>query len=327
MPRVLITPVYLQGVEGCHSEILRKAGFELCFPAAGADLRQADLLIRQLAGIDAVLASVEPYTASILEATSLRVISRCGVGFDAIDVAAATRCKVLVANTPGANREGVAEHTLALMLAVAHGFPRRDREIRAGRWIRQAMPRLAGRTVGLVGLGAIGREVALRCRALGMTVVATDPAADKVWAAQNGVALLGLESLLQQADVVSLHLPSTRETAGLFDAAVFARMKPGAIFINTARGGLVDETALVDALRNGRLAGAGLDVFQQEPVPPNHPLLTLDNALLCPHMGGLDMVSREAMATLAAENIAELYLGRWPAGRVVNAELAGSWKW
>jgi phosphoglycerate dehydrogenase-like enzyme len=327
MPRVLITPVYLQGVESRHSEILRRAGFELCFPNTGADLHQADLLIAQLAGVDAVLASLEPYTANVLEAVPLRVISRCGVGCDAIDVAAATRCNVLVANTPGANKEAVAEHTLALMLAVAHGFPRRDREIRAGRWNRDALPRLAGETVGLVGLGAIGREVALRCRTLGMTVVAADPAADKVWAAENGVALLGLESLLEQVDVVSLHLPCTRETAGLFDAAAFARMKPGAILINTARGGLVDEAALVDALRSGKLAGAGLDVFQQEPIPPDHPLLTLDNALLCPHMAGLDLVSREAMAALAAENIAELYLGRWPEGRVVNAELAGSWRW
>lgn len=327
MPRVLITPVYLQGVEGRHCEILREAGLDVCFPAPGVDLRDTGLLIGQLEGIDAVLASIEPYTAEVLEASSLRVISRCGVGYDSIDVASATRLGVLVANTPGANKEGVAEHAVALMLAVAHGFPRRDREIRRGLWNRQAMPRLAGQTVGLVGLGAIGRETALRCRALGMTVIAADPAADESWAAENKVSLLDLDALLEQADVVSLHLPCNRATAGLFDAKAFARMKPGAIFVNTARGGLVDETALVDALQNGKLAGAGLDVFQQEPLPPDHPLLAIDNALLCPHMGGLDLTSRVAMANLAAQNIAELYLGRRPEGRLVNAELAGGWTW
>jgi phosphoglycerate dehydrogenase-like enzyme len=323
----MITPAYLQGVEGRHSDFLRDAGFEISFPAQGADLRNPEALTRQLAGVDAVLASIEPYTAQVLEASRLRVISRCGVGYDAIDVAAATRVDVLVANTPGANKEGVAEHTIALMLAVAHGFPRRDRELRAGRWNREAMPRLAGQTVGLVGLGAIGKEVALRCQALGMNVIAMDPAADEAWATEHSIRLLDLEALLEQADVVSLHLPCTGQTAGLFDAAAFARMKSGAIFINTARGALVDEAALVDALRSGKLSGAGLDVFQQEPLPDNHPLLGLDNALLCPHMAGLDFESRDAMATLAAQNITELYQGRWPEGRVVNAGLARSWKW
>ncbi len=327
MPRVLITPTYLRGVAGPFREILHEAGLEPCFPPDGADLKDPKTLIASLAGIDAVLASIEPYTAAVLAASSLRVIARCGVGYDSIHLAAATHNNVLVTNTPGANKEGVAEHAIALMLAVSHGFPRRDREIRAGRWNRQAMPRLAGRTVGLVGLGAIGKEVALQCRALGTAVIATDPTADESWAVGHGVELVELVALLDQADVVSLHLPCTDEAAGMFDADAFAQMKPGAIFINTARGGLVDEAALVDALQSGKLAGAGLDVFQQEPLPDDHPLLKLDNALLCPHMAGLDLESRDAMATLAAESIAELYQGGWPEGRVVNAELAGRWKW
>lgn len=327
MPRVLITPTYLQGVDGRFRQILHGAGLEPCFPPDGADLKEPKVLVGLLVGIDAVLASIEPYTARILRATNLRVIARCGVGYDSVDVAAATNQGILVTNTPGANKEGVAEHTVALMLAVAHGFPRRDRDIRAGHWIRESMPRLAGRTVGLVGLGSIGREVALRCQALGMGVIATDPAAEHAWAAANGVELLTLDQLFARADVVSLHLPCTEETAGLFDAATFSRMKPGTVFINTARGGLVDEAALVDALQAGQLAGAGLDVFQQEPLPASHPLLALDNALLCPHMGGLDLESREAMASMAADSISQLFLGQWPEGRVVNTELAGSWKW
>lgn len=327
MPRVLITPGYLQGLDGPYREILCNSGFELCFPAAGANLQNPDVLSQELAGIDAVLASIEPYTDAVFAGSSLRVIARCGVGYDSVDVEAATRHGVLVTNTPGANKEGVAEHTIALMLAVAHGFPRRDREIRAGKWIRDSLPRLAGRTVGIVGLGAIGREVAVRCQALGMKVIAMDPHVHSSQAVEHGATLVDLEELLKQADVVSLHLPCTAETAGWFDAAVFSRMKPGSIFINTARGGLVDESALVDALRTGPLAGAGLDVFRQEPLPVDHPLLGLDNVLLCPHMGGLDLESREAMATLAAESIAALYQGRRPERRVVNAELAPLWKW
>ncbi len=327
MPRVLITPTYLQGIEGRYGEILCNAGLDPCYPPAEVDLTNADELIWQLEGMDAVLASIEPYPDAILAASSLRVIARCGVGYDSIDLDAATRHGILVTNTPGANKEGVAEHTIALMLAVAHGFPRRDRQIRAGHWNRESLPRLAGHTVGIVGLGAIGREVALRCLALGTNVIAADPAADESWATKNHVTLVSLEELLVQADVVSLHLPCTADTVGLFDAATFSQMKPGAIFINTARGGLVDEIALVNALQTGQLAGAGLDVFLQEPLPLDHPLLTLNNVLLCPHMGGLDLESRDAMANMAAESIAELYQGRWPEGRVVNAELAPPWKW
>lgn len=327
MPRVLITPPYLQGLEGPYREILRGSGLDICYPTAGVNLRNPEELNRQLAGIDAVLASIEPYTAPVLAVTSLRVIARCGVGYDSVDVEAATHHGILVTNTPGANKEGVAEHTIAMMLAVAHGFPLRDREIRAGHWIRDSLPRLAGRTVGIVGFGAIGREVTRRCQALDMDVLVADPNITAALATEHGVTLVDMGTLLSEADVISLHMPCTAETTGWFDASAFAQMKPGAIFMNTARGGLVDEDALVDALRSGQLSGAGLDVFRQEPLPSDHPLLELDNVLLCPHMGGLDLESREAMATVAAESIAALYEGRWPEGRVVNTDLRRSWKW
>ena len=327
MPQVLIAPPYLQGVEGRHCEILREVGLEVYYPLSGTDLRITHELMNQLDGIDAVLASIEPYPDEVFAASSLRVIARCGVGYDSIDIEAATRHNVLVTNTPGANKEAVAEHTIALMLAVAHGFPRRDREIRAGYWKRDSLPRLAGRTAGIVGLGAIGREVAVRCRALGMAVIATDPLLDEAWAADNDVTAVTLEELICRADVVTLHLPCTAETVGSFGAQAFSEMKQGAIFINVARGGLVDELALARALRSGHLLGAGLDVLLEEPPPRNHPLLQLDNVLLCPHMGGLDLESREAMANMAAENIALSYQGRPPEGRVVNAELVDDWTW
>lgn len=327
MPRVLITPVYLQTAVGRHLEILEGAGFDVRFPRPDANLADPEVLLKELAGVDATLASIEPYTRSVLERSTLRVIARNGVGYDAIDVAAATRRGILVTNTPGANKEAVAEHALALMLAVAHGFPKRDRDIRAGGWFRNPLRRLAGRTLGLVGLGAIGREVALRALNLGMRALASDPNPPREFLQQHAVELVPFDELLRRADVVSLHLPCNAQTSGMIDAGVFARMKAGAILINTARGALVDEDALVAALRSGRLAGAGLDVFRQEPLPKNHPLLEIDTALLCPHMAGLDEQSLEAMATLAAESIVESHRGRPPERRVVNAELIGSWRW
>ncbi|MGI6419895.1 MAG: phosphoglycerate dehydrogenase [Thermoguttaceae bacterium] len=327
MPRVLIAPVYLQTPQGRHVDILKGAGFDVRFPSPGANLSDPQVLLEELSGVDATLASIEPYPRTVLERSTLRVIARNGVGYDAIDVAAATARGILVTNTPGANKEAVAEHAIALMLAVAHGFPKRDRLVRSGRWERKPMRRLAGQTLGLVGLGAIGREVALRALALGVRVVASDPAPPEEFLRQYAVELVSFEELLGRADMVSLHLPCNAQTNGFFDAGVFAKMKAGAVFINTARGALVDEDALVAALRSGRLAGAGLDVFQQEPLPANHPLLEIDTALLCPHMAGLDEQSLEAMARLAAESIVESYRGRPPGERVVNREIAGSWKW
>jgi len=327
MPRVLITPVYLQNSEGPHTKTLADAGFEVCYPTAGADVRDPEVLKRELADIDAVLASMEPYSADVLQASRLRVIARSGVGYDAVDVEAATREGVLVTITPGANKEGVAEHALAMMLALAHGFPQRDRDVRRGGWNRTPMPRLAGRVLGLVGLGAIGREVALRAAALGMTVLASDPVADPDFATAHSIEMLELEALLGRSDVVSLHLPCTAATSNLFDATLLAKMKCGALLINTARGGLIDEAALVEALQSGQLGGAALDVFQDEPPSGDHPLLSLDNVLLCPHMGGLDQQSLAAMAALAAESIVDLFRGNWPDGRVVNATARGDWVW
>jgi len=214
-----------------------------------------------------------------------------------------------------------------MMLAVAHGFPARDKEARSGAWQRKLLPRLAGKTLGLLGLGAIGKAVALHAAALGMRVIAHDPAPDRPFAAEHGVQLCSFEELLAEADVVSLHLPCTPDTTNLINVQTLGQMKCGAILINTARGGLVDEDALVDALRSRHLAAAALDVFKVEPLPAGSPLAQLDNVLLCPHMGGTDEESMALMAQLAAESIVELYQGRWPEGRVVNEEIRPGWKW
>lgn len=189
------------------------------------------------------------------------------------------------------------------------------------------MPRMAGKTFGIVGLGRIGRAVAPKVHGLGMRVVGYDPYADKQWAARAGVTLMSLSELLQTSDVVSLHTTTTPETTNLMNRQTLAQMKPGAILINTGRGALVDEDALCEALDNGRLFGAGLDVFKTEPLPVSSPLLDYDNVLLCTHMGGLDTESTAAMSQLAAQCIVDLYQGKWPEACVVNRDLRDKYKW
>lgn len=325
-PRVVVTPSLLHEHPGRFREILTAAGFEVVHPRE-ALLATPAALSTALSGAVAVIAGMEPFTPDVLAGSSLRVVARMGVGYDAIDVPAATARRIAVTITPGANEWSVAEQTLALLLAVHRAVPQRDREARSGAWRRRPLPRLAGRTIGLVGLGRIGRAVAQRAAGLGLRVIAADPAADRDFAVRHHVELRAFEQLLAEADIVSLHLPASPAAPPLIDAAALARMKPGAVLINTARGSLVDEAALAEALAAGRLFGAGLDVFQIEPLPLESPLIGLPNVVLSPHMAGLDDESVEAMAASAAESIAWLSQGRWPEGRVVNAELRDAWTW
>jgi D-3-phosphoglycerate dehydrogenase len=327
MPSVLVTPTILRNVPGPYSDTLRRGGFDIIYPPNGCDTMRRENLLPLLARADAMIASVEKLTREVLAATKLRAVARMGVGYDAIDVPAATELGIPVTITPGTLEESVAEHTVAMMLGVSRGLLQRDREVRAGRWTRQPMPRMAGKTFGIVGLGRIGRSVAAKVRALGMNVVAFDPYADKAAAAKIGVTLMTLDELLQAADVVSLHTTTTPETTNMINRKTLALMKPGSILVNTGRGALVDEDALCEALDSGHLFGAGLDVFKTEPLPLDSPLLKYGNVLLCTHMGGLDTESTAAMANLAAQCVVDLFQGRWPEACVVNRELRERYKW
>jgi phosphoglycerate dehydrogenase-like enzyme len=329
MPRVLVTPTVIKNQPGPYRDVLEAAGFEVAYPTAdlSESLPDPALLLSQLKGVCAVLAGSELYNREVLEKANLRVIARMGVGYDAIDVATAGQVGTLVTIVPGTNHHSVAEMTIALMIGVFRGFPGRDREVRDGVWKRQALPRLAGRTLGLVGLGRIGQAVVPRAIGLGLQVIAYDPFPNEAFAGLHGVRLCSLDDLLAEADIVSLHLPCTPETTDLINARSLARMKQGAVLINTSRGGLVDEASLYDALASGKLLAAGLDVFKTEPLPLDSPLLKLDNVLLSPHMGGLDFESQRDMSTMAAQCIVDLHQGRWPEGCVINAELRPTWKW
>jgi phosphoglycerate dehydrogenase-like enzyme len=326
-PRILITPGLLHHQPGPYRDLLEQAGLEPVYPPTARAIAGPGELHGLLDGISGVVASVDPFTPDVLaQAPSLRVIARMGVGYDSIDVAEATRRGVVVTITPGTNHDSVAEQTLALLFAVFRGVVTRDAEVRRGVWRREPLPRLAGRTIGLVGLGRIGRAMAERCVALGLRVLAHDPFADSHFAARHGVSLASLDDLFAASDIVSLHCPCTAETENLINAASIARMRPGAVLINTARGALVDEAALYEALRSGRLRGAGLDVFRTEP-PGANPLFELPNVVVAPHMAGLDDDSTRDMAAHAARCVADLYRGLWPVGSVVNPELRRGWSW
>ncbi len=328
MPTVLIAPGPLRGKPGPFREILKEAGFDEFIDYPGDHTLTEAELIESLPRCEAMVAGGEQITAELLDkAPKLRAIARTGVGYDAIDVPAASARKIPIVIVPGTNQESVAEHTFALLLALTRKVVEYDALMKAGGWTRSLLAPLRGKTLGLVGFGRIGRAVASRASAFGMTVVAFDPLSDPDAETKMGVRRVELDDLLRSSDVVSLHLPLTRATFGLFDRTMFAKMKPGAILINTARGGLVVENDLYESLVTGHLSGAGLDVFVAEPPEPGNKLLTLPNVIVSPHLGGIDTRAMADMAELAASCIASLKAGRWPSGCVVNQELEPGWVW
>jgi len=251
----------------------------------------------------AIIARYGRITERVMAASSkLRVVSKHGTGIDTIDGEAAQRRGIAVKAAAGANAAAVAEHTWALVLACAKSVPRLDRRMHDGHWDKATHKslELRGRTLGLVGLGAIGARVAAVGRALGMNVIAHDPFAIQ---APDGVTLLPLADVIAGADVLSLHCPLTKDNANMLDARSLATMRPGAIVVNTARGGLVDEAALAAALDSGALLAAGLDSFQVEPFQPGHPFAGIANVILSPHVGGVTSDAYVGMGVAAARNV------------------------
>jgi D-3-phosphoglycerate dehydrogenase len=287
---------------------------------------KGDELAAALGDADAVLVrSATRITREALSgATRLKVIGRAGVGVDTIDVEAATERGVAVMNAPAGNTISAAELAFALLLALIRKVPAADRSMKAGEWNRTAFSgtELYGKTLGLVGAGRVGGEVARRARAFGMRVLAFDPFLSGETAREMEVELVPLESLLSQADVLSLHVPLTEKTRGMLGEAELARVKPGAVIINAARGGVLDEAVLIRLLKEGKLAGAALDVFDQEPLPPDHPLRSLPNVVLTPHLGASTEEAQLNVAVEIAEAVrAALLEGDY--SRAVNAALVG----
>jgi len=297
--RALVTDRFSEAGLAC----LRAGGLEVLNRSGitGAELVEAirgvqALLVRSQTRVDEAL---------LTEAEGLLVIGRAGVGYENIDIAACDRRGIAVMNTPGASAITTAERTIALMLALLHQIPIADRSVRAGRWDRRSFmaTELFGKTLGVLGYGNIGRVVAERARGLHMRVLTHDPVVAREAAFNIGAEPVGFDDLLSGADIVTCHVSADPGLAGLIGRREFSLMKPGAWFVNTSRGFLVDEAALVDALTDGSLAGAALDVFATEPLPADSRLRSFDNVILSPHLGASTREAEARVSMSAAEQV------------------------
>lgn len=321
-PRVLITSIFLNpGSE--VDQRLREAGIEPVYNHWHGS-RTEEELIDLLQGVDGVIVAGDRFTARVIQAADrLKVISRTGVGYDTVDVKAATARGIAVCSTPGVNRHAVSEWTMALILTCARRLVTNLAEIPKGGWTRAEGRDLAGSTLGIVGLGTIGKEVAQRARAFEMKLLAYDIHQDVQFAEEHQVSYVFLEQLLRESDYVSLHCFLDEKTRHLINAERLAMMKPTAYLINTARGGIVDSQALYQALKEKRIAGAALDVFEQEPLGADSPLRELDNLYMSPHAGGVTADARRFSGLNGAENVLRILKGERPL-HIVNPEVLSS---
>jgi len=295
-------------------DILKKAGLEVDFRSKTS----VEEIEKMIGDYDAlIIRSATKVTAGLLEkASKLKVVGRAGSGLDNVDIPAATKKGVVVMNTPGGNTVTTAEHTIGMIFASARMIPQAYSSMKAGKWEKKKFEgvELFDKTLGIIGLGAIGGVVANRCTALGMKVLAFDPFISTEKAKQLGIELADLETVYKRSDFITIHTPKTKDTAGLINKATIAKMKDGVRIINCARGGIVNEADLYEALKSGKVAGAAFDVFEKEP-PENHPLMTLENFIATPHLGASTLEAQENVATAVAEQIVDYLI----AGTVRNA--------
>ncbi len=308
--KILATPTSFLKPENAQARATLEAfADQVVYNETGKPLQPEEILAR-LEGVDGYVAGLDYITADVIERApaSLKVISRYGAGVDRVDLAACKRRGIVVTNTPGTNAVAVCELAFALMLCAARNIPKLHTAVEAGEWPRNEGMELNGKTLGIVGLGAIGKNLAKRAVAFGMTVVAYDPFFDEVFAAANGIARKTMDEVITTSDFVSLHVPLNDETKRMIHADRIAKMKRGAIIINTARGGLIDEEAAAQAVISGQLGGLGLDAFEQEPLLES-PLKGLKHVIFTPHTGAHTAEAVQAMGIMAVDNIIKVLKG------------------
>ncbi|MEM6855886.1 MAG: phosphoglycerate dehydrogenase [Planctomycetota bacterium] len=314
--KILLTTTSYQDTPGDHHAALAASGFEVV--RARGPLHEAEMLalVEEHGGFDGLLNGDDEITAAVIDAalaapTPLQVIAKYGIGLDSIDVAHATAKKIPVLFTPGVNHTTVAEHAFGLMIGLAKHFKMHLREVEAGHWKRQTGTELAGKTLGIVGMGRIGKEVIKRGAAFGMPAIAFDLYWDEDFANEYSVQRCdSAEQVLTEADVISLHMNLTDDNRGFINTAMIERMKDTAILINTARGGLVVEEDIAEACKSGKLGGYGTDVVNVEPIQTPHPYQGVDNIMLTPHIGSrtVESVGRQAMR--ATKNLVNFLTGQ-----------------
>jgi len=308
--KILVTPTSLGPDSDTRAmEKLRSFAGSVVFNPTGKPLGEDDL-IPLLDGCVGCIAGVDYFTARVMEnAPRLKVISRYGTGVDRVDLAAAKAGNITVCNTPGANAQAVADLTFALLLSLVRGVPALDRKTRQGEWTRSSGMELYGKTLGILGLGAIGRAVARRAGGFSMRVIACDPYTDREYAEANGIAMVDFDTLIRGADFLSLHLPFTEQTRHIISADALKAMKKGAFIVNTARGGLIDEAAVYRLLMEGHIGGLGLDVYETEP-PGKSPFFELENVVVTPHTAAHTVEATQAMADMSVQNLIDVLSGR-----------------
>src|SRR5580693_6393311 len=305
------------------AEPMAQAGIELFQAQAGWNVIVSNPkeYTKHLGAAEALIvrSAVQVTTDVLKQAPNLRVIGRAGVGVDNVDLAAATAAGVLVMNTPGGNAVSVAEHTIALMLSMARFIPQASASTKAGKWEKKKFlgSELRGKAIGIIGLGSIGREVVKRARAFEMRILAHDPYVTAQFAKDLGIQLVSLQELYKNSDYITVHVSLTPETDRLLNKEAFAQMKTGVRIVNCARGELLDEAALEEAIKSGKVAGASLDVFLKEPTDSTYPLFALDQVLATPHIGGSTEEAQEIVGVRIAEQIVE-YLQNGVAVNAVN---------
>ena len=318
-PRVLITVPGFGRASAAPLERLTAAGCVVIPNPTGVRLTE-DQVFGLVGDVEAIIAGTEPLTARVLAAAPrLRIIARRGVGFDAVDVEAATAKGIVVSTTVGVLSDAVADHAFGLLLAVARQIPLLDRTIKSGRWDRSPATDVHNKTLGIVGLGAIGRAVARRGAGFGMRLLSYEIVPDRAAAASLGVTLCDLDTVLRDSDFVTLHVPLSPATRHLIGEATLPKMKPTAFLINTSRGDVVDEGALLRALQEGRLAGAGLDVFHDEPVR-DRTLVALDRVVATPHVASHTRETLARMEQSCADAVLAVLKGERPK-HMVNPEV------
>jgi D-3-phosphoglycerate dehydrogenase len=314
--RLLVTPTsYGKNDSRLKTELEAQVG-EVIYNPTGKPLSSTEVA-QLLPGVDGYIAGLDGIDANALKAADrLKVISRYGVGVDSVDLDAARAKGIVVTNTPGANSVSVAELALGLILALARQIPEAVEAVHQGKWPRYAGFSLEGKTIGILGLGAIGKQLARRLQGFDCKILAFDPLADAAFAKENHIELTAMDEVIGQADFVSLHLPLLPETRCLVNDAFLNKMKKGSFLVNTSRGEVIDESALFRALQTGHLRGAGMDAFTVEPPDPRNPLLELPQVIATPHLGAMTDGATSNMGWLAMRDCLAVLRNEKPAYRV-----------
>lgn len=308
--KILVTPTsFLKPENAAAKAKLEAFADEVVYNDLGRPL-QAEEILERLDDTDGYVAGLDYITAEVLEKApaSLKVISRYGAGVDRVDMDAAQKKGIKVTNTPGTNSVAVCELAFALMLCAARNVPKLHTAVEKGEWPRSQGIELRGKTLGIVGMGAIGKNLATRAKAFGMIVNAYDPYFDEAFAKENGIGRMELNEVLTTSDFISLHVPLNDSTRHMIDAEKIAEMKDGAVVINTARGGIIDEQAAAEAIKSGKLGGLGLDAFEQEPLIDS-PLKGLDHVIFTPHTGAHTAEAVSGMGSMAVDNVIAVLKG------------------